>query len=202
MRSDDDEVGGSFAVVGTRDLIYSGEVGDKLHVFLWENLLKGGTNLGDDGSEHGKEKRRLFLNSSGGTVETMLSIVDLFEEVNDLTTVATGRCMSSAVPIVAAGTPGQRYATRNTRFMLHPPWDISIHPKTLGEMGSETEEMREIVRQFADTMAKYCRHTFEWWRRKISNNKPWYFDARTAIEHGIIDKVIGEGRGVSRRRKK
>jgi ATP-dependent Clp protease protease subunit len=192
---DGDDENGYGAVLG-KDLIFSGLVGDKLHAFLWEHLLRAGTRLDEDASKT-KEGRRLMLNSPGGSTETMFSIVDLIEESWDLTTVATGRCMSAAVPIIAAGTPGKRYATARTRFMVHPSWMVFVSPVEKEELLSEGAEFAVVHSQYASIMARYCKHSRTWWLTKLDTHKPWYFGADEAVTHGIIDHVIVPERGRS-----
>ena len=185
---DGDDVNGYAAVLG-KDLIFCGEVGDKLHVFLWENLLRAGTRLDEDTAKT-KEGRRLFLNSPGGSTETMFSIVDLFEESETITTVATGMCASAAVPIVAAGTPGKRYATHRTRFMVHPAWWSPDGRLEKEEMEAETREFEVVHAQYAEIMARYCKHTKQWWKAKLDTHRPWYFGPMEAKEHGVIDHIL------------
>jgi ATP-dependent protease ClpP protease subunit len=190
-----DDENGYGAVLG-KDLIFSGSVGDKLHAFLWEHLLRAGTRLDEDASKT-KEGRRLILNSPGGSTETMFSIVDLIEESWDLTTVATGRCFSAAVPIIAAGTPGKRHATSRTRFMVHPSWMCFGSPVEKEELLSEGAEFAVVHSQYAAIMARYCKHNKAWWLTKLDTHKPWYFSAEEAVTHGIIDHVVVPERGRS-----
>lgn len=180
----------SFAAVrGKKDLIYSGLVDDRLLVFLWDNLLNAGTRL-DKSEGMAKEGRRLFINSTGGCTYTMSSIIDLFEEVDDLTVVATGACMSATVPIIAAGTPGKRLATHRTRFMLHPSWEIFEHPMELEDIDAEKGEFEAGEDAYSKIMSRYCHQSYLWWRKKLSKHKSWYFDAEKALELGIIDRII------------
>ena len=188
LRSDDDDGDGYSAVSSNgKDLIYCGDVGPKLAAFLWEHILKGGAKLGGEATT--REGRRLFLNSCGGSVYDMLSIVDLFEEAYDLTTVATGYCMSAAVPIVASGTPGKRYATWRTRFMVHPMRDTSLSTE-LEPLRSEMVEFEAVDKSYCDILARYCHHTRKWWEAKLRASSPWYFCAKEALIHGIIDHIV------------
>jgi len=187
-RKEDGDSEGYQVVVG-KDLIYHGDVGPKLAAFLWENVLRQGCKL-IGGSGTAKEGRRLFLNSCGGSVYDMLSIVDLFEEAWDLTTVATGSCMSAAVPIIAAGTPGKRFATWRTRFMLHPGWDCFEYPIEVGPLEAEVKHFKESEVLYNEIMARYCEKPVSWWNRKLSNHTPWYFGPEEAKALGIIDAVI------------
>ena len=180
------------AVIG-RNLVYSGDIDDCFFSFCAENLLKANAFLdSEEAANVTKDGRRLILNSMGGDVYTCYGVVDLFEQVADLTTIACGSCMSAAVPIVAAGTPGQRLATKRTRFMVHPSWESFEDGRRmeLDDLDSETREMRECEKLYAAIMARYCAHDYQWWYGKCKTHKAWYFDANTALQHGIIDSII------------
>lgn len=193
-RLDDDDSPSCCAING-KDLIFCGDVGPKLSVFLWENLLRAGTRLDEDTAK-AKEGRRLFLNSLGGCVYTMASIVDLMEEVENITTVATGACMSAAVPIIAAGTPGQRYATWRTRFLLHPSWEeFDGRRLEIEDLQAESDEMKEAERVYAHVMARYTDHTYSWWLKRGAVHKPYYFGPEDALKFGIIDHIIQDKGG-------
>jgi len=144
------------AVIG-KNLVYSGMIDDDFFAFCAENLLKANAFLDSgDAANTTKDGRRLILNSTGGDVYTCYGVIDLFEQVADLTTIACGSCMSAAVPIIAAGTPNQRLATRRTRFMYHPSWVSYEEDRRLevDDLDSETREMREVERTCAAVMAK------------------------------------------------
>lgn len=195
-RSGDDE--DCYTAALNKDLIAAGDVGHKLNSFLFENVLRAGSKL-VDGKGTTKEGRRLYLNSFGGCTASMFSIVDLFEEAWDLSTVATGACMSAAVPIIAAGTPGKRYATWRTRFMVHPVSTGELGSMESDSMRVELDEFEDTIDKYAAIMARYCNHAKSWWVKKMSNHAPWYFSARTAKEHGIIDHIIPDKiRSISR----
>lgn len=186
-RGNDDDEG--YGAVRGRNLIWCGDVGDKLCTFLWSHLLTASSKIDIDGGT-AKEGRKLILNSWGGYITSMSSIVDLFEEVDNLTTVATGSCMSAAVPIVAAGTRGQRYATWRTRFMLHPQSVSFEKSLELEDLDAEKAECEVGEDLYIAIMSRYCSHTKRWWKESLSRHKPWYFSAAEAQSLGIIDYVI------------
>jgi ATP-dependent Clp protease protease subunit len=184
-----DRSGGTSSAVVGKTLIYSGEVDDNFFSFLWENLLLKGAEIWEDDTNKAKEDRRLILNSGGGDTETSFSVIDLFEHVEILTTVATGSCYSAAVPIVACGTPGYRCATPRTRFMLHSPWgapdgDTEAHTEVARK---EFERVRlETVR----ALVKYTKKSHSFWNAKLKRDEGIYFGPEEALEWGIIDKIL------------
>ena len=186
-RGDEDEC--YTAAVGNKELVAVGDVGPKLNAFLFEHILRSGCKL-DGAKGASKEGKRLWLNSFGGCTASMSSIVDLFEEAWDLSTIATGACMSAAVPIVAAGTPGKRYATHRTRFMLHPSWNEYGQALERSFLENELAEFKDGEDKYAAIMARYCQHDKKYWLNKCNCRVPWYFGAREALNQGIIDFII------------
>ncbi len=180
--------GTSSAVVG-KTLIYSGDINDNFVTFLWENLLKQGVDLWNKKSGAAKESRRLILSSAGGSPENVLSIVDLFEHIEDLTTCATGTCMSAAVPIVAAGSADSRYATPRTRFMVHSPvWDNEASTRKFSQV--HVQELKLLEDQFADVLTKYTRKSRKFWLGLLKRDEGYFFNAEEAKELGVIDKIV------------
>ena len=63
-----------------------------------------------------------FISSGGGSVNDMFTVYDLMSIVKpqrDIATFGYGRVYSAAVLLMAAGTPGKRYISKNTRVMIH-----------------------------------------------------------------------------------
>ena len=180
--------GFSSAVVG-KTLIFSGEIEDNFLAFLWENLLKKGADLWDKKAEKAREDRRLILNSTGGTAECAFSAVDLFEHVSHLTTVATGACMSGSIIVVAAGTPGCRFATPRTRFMVHSPyWDLDSGTRRHTEV--KVKELKRIETVYAEILEKYTKKPKAFWMAKQRVDEGYFFDAEEARSLGIVDGII------------
>ena len=64
----------------------------------------------------------VYINSPGGHVHSGLAIYDTMRFMKpDVTTTCMGLAASMAAVLLAAGTPGKRYALPNARVMLHQP---------------------------------------------------------------------------------
>jgi ATP-dependent protease ClpP protease subunit len=168
-------------------LIYSGEISWKFHSFMESALVpKLPPKL---------TPTHLVLNSYGGDVCVALSLVDWLEMSKGLATVATGACMSAAVPIIAAGKKGQRFATPRTRFMLHTIHGYYDQPLYLDYLDKEKKEFEVEMNMYAEIMARHTgTYDLEWWKKTINTDPCKYFSAEEAIELGIIDAVMGESR--------
>ena len=62
---------------------------------------------------------RLYINSPGGVVYSGLAIYDTMQMIKpDVSTFCMGMGASMAAVLLAAGTPGKRYALPNSRVMI------------------------------------------------------------------------------------
>jgi len=82
----------------------------------------------------------LYIFSPGGIVSAGLAIYDTIQYVKpEVHTICVGMCASIASLILAAGSPGNRYALPNAKIMVHQPSggiqgvasDIEIHTKEI-----------------------------------------------------------------------
>ena len=89
-------------------------------------------------AENPKKEISLYINSPGGVVTSGLSIYDTMQYIRPkVTTLVVGQAASMGSLLLAAGTPGMRFALPNSRVMVHQPsggfrgqaTDIMIHAK-------------------------------------------------------------------------
>jgi ATP-dependent Clp protease, protease subunit len=92
----------------------------------------------------------LYINSPGGDVVGLLAIYDTMCFVrNDISTICFGQAASAAAILLAAGSPGKRYALPNSRILLHQPSsgaggqvsDIEIQAKEIARLRSNLEDI-------------------------------------------------------------
>ena len=85
----------------------------------------------------------IYINSPGGSVTDGLAILDTMQFIRpDVSTICLGQAMSMGAVLLAAGTPGKRFALPNSRIMIHQPSggfqgtaaDIEIHAKEILRM--------------------------------------------------------------------
>jgi len=66
---------------------------------------------------------RLYITSDGGSTYAGLAIYDCIQMIQaSVATFCVGQAFSMAAWILAAGEPGKRYATPNSRILLHQFW--------------------------------------------------------------------------------
>jgi len=151
-------------------MIYSGPINDK---FLMRLIGCADTD------------EKLVLNSGGGCIGVMRAALDFLLSA-EWVTVATGMCMSAAVPLVAAGS--ERYATASTRFMIHNgSFDYGI--LSAKESQAEGAEAVLVQTEYWAAMEKLTKKPGSWWRDQCSGG-PLYFSAKQAKLYGVIDRVL------------
>src|SRR5512135_2858871 len=65
----------------------------------------------------------IYINTPGGSVTSGLAIYDTIQFVKpDVNTYCVGQASSMGALLLAAGTPGKRYALPHSRIMIHQPW--------------------------------------------------------------------------------
>jgi ATP-dependent Clp protease protease subunit len=129
----------------------------------------------------------LYINSPGGSVPAGLSIYDAMQHVrNHVITIGLGYCASMAQFLLAAGSPGLRFALPHTRMMLHLPSFNGTTPDT--GPGGESEELRHARHQMAYLIARHTNRTVEEAIRDFRHDN-WY-STTEAKQYGLIDDVL------------
>ena len=138
-------------------------------------------------AEDPEKEISIYINSPGGSVTAGLAIYDTFQFIRpDVTTYCMGQAASMAAVLLAAGTPGKRFALPNSRVVIHQP--------SGGVQGQATDiniQAKEILRTRARLNEILANHT----GRDISKieqdvERDFIMTADVAREYGIIDQVI------------
>ncbi|MBQ4568791.1 MAG: ATP-dependent Clp endopeptidase proteolytic subunit ClpP [Ruminococcus sp.] len=129
----------------------------------------------------------LYINSPGGSVTDGLSIYDTMQYIKcDVSTICMGMAASMGAFLLAAGTPGKRYALPNADIMIHQPsggaqgqaTDIEIHAKHILHTKQKLNEiLAKNTGQPIDVIAR-------------DTERDNFMTAQQALEYGLIDKVI------------
>ena len=130
---------------------------------------------------------QIYINSPGGSYTAMTAIYDTMRFVKpDIHTVCLGQAASAAAVLLAAGSPGKRFALPHSRILIHQPYTEG------GGQGSDIEiQANEILRMRAEMEGILALHTgrdLEQVRRDIERDK--ILTADDALEYGLVDQVI------------
>ncbi|MCH9816655.1 MAG: ATP-dependent Clp protease proteolytic subunit [Actinomycetia bacterium] len=129
----------------------------------------------------------IYINSPGGSYTAMTAIYDTMQFVKpQIQTVCLGQAASAAAVLLAAGSPGKRFALPHARILIHQPYsegqgqgsDLEIQANEILRMRSEMESI----------IAAHSGKSVEDIRKDIERDK--ILTAAQAAEYGIVDSVI------------
>ncbi|MBN1341171.1 MAG: ATP-dependent Clp protease proteolytic subunit [Phycisphaerae bacterium] len=129
----------------------------------------------------------LYINSLGGYVDQTLAIYDTMTFLScNVATYCIGTAASGAALLLAAGSPGKRYALPNSKMMLHQP---------MGGISGQAEDIRiqaeEIIKDKKRLIDILVKHTGQD-RDKIAaeTERDHYMDAQEAKGYGLVDEIL------------
>jgi ATP-dependent Clp protease, protease subunit len=162
-----------------RTLIISGEVNQKLAASVMGQLLAM--------SAESEEPITLFINSQGGHVESGDTIHDLIRFVKPrIRIVGTGWVASAGALIYISVPREERYCLPNTRFLLHQP--AGGAGGTAADIDIEAREILKMRERLNRLFARETGQPIE--RIEDDTRRNFWLDANTAIEYGLVGKLI------------
>ena len=150
---------------------------------IFPNPLKEGEEIPED--------IHFLISTGGGAVYDMFGVIDMMSIVKrrrDIATLGTGKVFSAGVPLLASGTKGKRFVTRNARIMMHRCSTASMG--TTADMKSSHDEMRLMEDQMVQVIAENSKLSVGEIHNMFSKNTDEYFSAQEAIEMGLADEII------------
>jgi ATP-dependent Clp protease protease subunit len=129
----------------------------------------------------------IYINSPGGSFTALTAIYDTMQFVRpDIQTTCLGQAASAAAVVLAAGTPGKRFALANSRILIHQPSTEG------GGQASDVEiQAREVLRMrklLEAMLAQHSNRTLEQVESDIERDK--ILTAEEAVEYGLVDRVL------------
>jgi ATP-dependent Clp protease protease subunit len=88
--------------------------------------------------------------------------------------------------LLCAGAPGKRFATPNTRVMMHQP--LGGIGGTASDIKIQAEQMLQLKKKLAQLIAEHSGQPLE--RIEADSDRDRWFTAEEAAEYGLIDQVI------------
>lgn len=138
-----------------------------------------------------KGEINFYIMSPGGEVNAGLAIYDTMQYLtNDIATYCVGHASSMASLLLAAGTPGKRFALRSARVMIHQPWGHVV-----GDASSIVIEAKEILHLKQMISLRLAKHTGKNLLQVEKDcDRDYYLSAEEAKEYGLIDKILKNAR--------
>ena len=127
-----------------------------------------------------------YINSPGGSITAGMAIYDTMQFVpNDIVTVGIGMCASMGQFLLTSGTKGKRFATPNTRVLLHQPH--GGFGGTASDIQTQAELITSMKKQLASITAAQTGKTVE--QVMADGDRDRWFTAQEALEYGFIDHI-------------
>jgi ATP-dependent Clp protease, protease subunit len=133
----------------------------------------------------------VYVNSPGGSGTALVGIYDTIQCIRPaVSTICVGQAASAAAVILAAGTPGKRFALPHARILIHQPH---------GELGGQAADLeihaREALRQRRLIDEILARHTGQPVEKVTRDtDRDFILSAEQAKEYGIVDDVLATRR--------
>ena len=130
----------------------------------------------------------VYINSPGGSISAGMAVYDTMQYIRpNVSTICIGQAASMGALLLAAGTPGKRFALPNSRILIHQPsmsglagqaTDIDIHAK-------EILRLREAMKTI---LSKHTGQNLE--RIEKDVERDYIMTADQAKDYGVVDQVI------------
>ncbi|MPZ83416.1 MAG: ATP-dependent Clp protease proteolytic subunit [Actinophytocola sp.] len=130
----------------------------------------------------------LYINSPGGSFTSLMAIYDTMQFCRpDVVTYCLGQAASAAAVLLAAGTPGKRFALPNARVLIHQPAMEGVYGQ-VSDLEIQANEIQRVRRLMESTLARHTLKSADEVRKDIERDK--ILTADEAKDYGIVDEVL------------
>lgn len=132
----------------------------------------------------------VIVDSYGGEIYSLLKMIDVINDSKiPVATVAMGKAMSCGAILVACGTKGHRYASKNSTIMLH---DASG-----GDFGKTSDvnvtaaELKRLNNKIWDMLDERSGKSAGFFKKLVHDNDhaDLFITPEQALEYGLIDHI-------------
>jgi len=130
---------------------------------------------------------QFYINSPGGEVSSGLMIYDTMQYIKaDVQTICMGMAASMGAFLLAAGTPGKRFALPNAEIMIHQPSGGAQGQASDIRIAAEhIIRMRERLNRI---LAERCNQPLD--KIAADTERDNWMTAEDAVKYGIIDQIM------------
>jgi len=129
----------------------------------------------------------IYINSPGGSVVAGLAIYDTMNYIkSDVATIVVGMAASMASFLLAAGTPGKRYALPNSEVMIHEVLGGTEGQATVIKI--QADRILKMRDKMNTLLAKLTKKSVAKINKDTERDN--YMSASEALEYGIVDKIL------------
>lgn len=129
----------------------------------------------------------MYINSPGGSVSAGLGIYDTMQNLKcDVSTICVGMAASMGALLLSAGTPGKRYALKNSQTMIHQV--IGGASGQASDIEIEAKHIRQVKDRINQILVETTGRSLEEIERDTDRNN-WMF-GEEAKSYGLVDQII------------
>lgn len=130
---------------------------------------------------------QMFIHSPGGQAYAGMAIYDTMQQLSaPVRTVAVGLTASFGTILLAAGTPGHRYALANATIHMHQPLGGAQGQAT--DIQIQAEEVLRLRERVEEILAQHTGRPQERIRKDIERDV--YMDPAQALAYGLVDGIL------------
>ncbi|GAA2242673.1 ATP-dependent Clp protease proteolytic subunit [Streptomyces indiaensis] len=131
----------------------------------------------------------LYINSPGGSFHAMTAIHDTMRYVScDVETILLGHAGAVASVLLAAGTPGKRFALPDARLVIQQPALPEPVRGQASDLALQAAELTRVRNRMEELLALYTGRTREQVSADIERDK--VLTAQEAVAYGLVDGII------------
>lgn len=128
-----------------------------------------------------------YINSPGGVVTAGLAVYDTMQYIKPvIATVCIGQAASMGALLLAAGSPGKRYALPNARIMIHQP--LGGFQGTASDISIHANEILRIKQKLNEILAFHTGKELE--QIQKDTDRDFFMSGEEATNYGIVDMVF------------
>ena len=140
-------------------------------------------------ADNPKKEIAMYINSPGGIVTSGMAIYDTMQFVRPpISTLCIGQAASMGSLLLAAGTPGMRYALGNARIMVHQP--SGGFQGQASDIERHAEDIIKMKRRLNEIYVKHTKRSYE--QIESTLDRDYFMTAEQAQDFGLIDKVLSK----------
>ena len=140
-------------------------------------------------SEDPERDIHFYINSPGGSITAGLAIYDTMQSIKpDVSTLCLGQAASMGAWLLAAGTPGKRYALPHARIMIHQPLLMGGVQGQASDIDIHAREILRVREQLNNILVKHSGQSLK--KIEKDTDRDLFMTSKQAVEYGLIDEVI------------
>jgi ATP-dependent Clp protease protease subunit len=138
-------------------------------------------------AENPKKEIAMYINSPGGIVTSGMAIYDTMQFIRPpVSTLCMGQAASMGSLLLAAGTPGMRYALSNARIMVHQP--SGGFQGQASDIERHAEDIIKMKRRLNEVYVKHTKQSYDIIEKTL--DRDYFMTAEQAKDFGLIDRVL------------